>query len=195
MGKSKSFSTVNYRRKSKARTNYRKRMLMLKSGTIRLVIRKSLSNIYAQVVKYEMEGDKVIAGCSSRELLKYGWDLPRDNLPAAYLTGLIIGKKALKHNIKKVIPDLGFQRSTKGSRIYAVVKGALEAGLAISVKDDILPEDGRISGAHIAEYAGQLKKDTLKYERQFSAYLKKKKDPESIKKSFDEAKAKIIGEK
>jgi hypothetical protein len=37
----------------------------------------------------------------------------------------------------------------KGSRIYAALKGAVDAGLEIPYNPEVLPDDSRISGEHI----------------------------------------------
>ena len=55
---------------------------------------------------------------------------------------------------------------------------------------EILPPKERISGTHIAAYAQQLKSDKIKYDRQFSNYLKRGLEPEEIVKHFNEIKNK-----
>jgi large subunit ribosomal protein L18 len=46
--------------------------------------------------------------------------------------------------------DTGLYVSTKGSRIYTVVKGAIDAGLQIAVSKEMLPSEEKIAGKHIA---------------------------------------------
>jgi len=108
--------TVKYRRKREGKTNYKKRLNMLKSGKIRLTIRKSSNQIYAQLIEYNPEGDKILVSCNSKELEKYGWKKTGNNLPTSYLVGLLLGKKGLKKNIKEAILDSGFYGSVKGSK-------------------------------------------------------------------------------
>jgi len=60
----------------------------------------------------------------------------------------LIAKKAKEKGIKKVIIDTGLYRSTKGSKIYAVVKGVFDYGLDIKFKEDVLPSEDRIQGKH-----------------------------------------------
>jgi large subunit ribosomal protein L18 len=139
---------VPFRRKRKGKTNYKKRLHLLKSGKLRLAIRKSNKHLSAQVVRYGDKGDTILVSASSKELTKFGWKLSTNNLPAAYLVGLLIGQKAKG---KEVILDLGLQTPAKGSRIYSLVKGAIDAGLKIKTTDDIFPSEDRISGKHISE--------------------------------------------
>jgi large subunit ribosomal protein L18 len=141
---------IKFKRRIACKTNYRRRLGLLKSGRIRLVIRKSLSNISVQFVNFKPEGDETMASAVSSELKKLGWTRS-GNLPAAYLTGLLAGKKAKEKDITEAILDLGIQNSTKGSRIYAALKGALDAGVNIPHSDDILPSDERIKGEHISK--------------------------------------------
>ncbi|HIH54177.1 TPA: 50S ribosomal protein L18 [Candidatus Woesearchaeota archaeon] len=143
---------VQYRRKREGRTNYRKRLKMLISGTSRIVIRKSNKHITIQVVDYEANGDKVIVTAKSSELKKYGWNHACGNIPAAYLTGMLAGHKAVKKKAKKAIVDLGLQIPAKGSKIYAAVKGAIDAGLEINCSEEALPKEDRIKGKHIDAY-------------------------------------------
>ena len=86
--------TVKYRRKREGKTNYKKRLGYLKSENPRLVIRKSLNNVNVQIIAFQSKGDKILASGHSKELQKYGWKNIRSNLPTAYLTGLLAGKKA-----------------------------------------------------------------------------------------------------
>ncbi len=139
-----------FKRTRLGKTDYKRRLKLLKSRTPRLVVRRSLNYITAQIVEFYIKGDKILLSSYSRQLKKIGWKFACDNLPAAYLTGFAIGKQAVKNNIKEAILDSGLYASKKGNRIYAVVKGALDAGLSIPVSKEILPSDDRISGKHIA---------------------------------------------
>ena len=174
-----------FKRRLEGKTDYRKRLKLLISKKLRLVVRKSSKHIRAQIVEYDPKGDKTLVFASSEELKKYGWSNPGNNLPCCYLVGLLVGKKALKKKINSAILDIGLQRSTKGSRVYAVLKGALDAGLSIPHSPEILPPEERIRGEHIVKYAKKMKKEKLK--KQFS--LSK---PEEIPKLFEDVKAKIL---
>ena len=188
----KTFS-LPFRRKREGRTYYKKRLKILVSSRCRFVVRKSLRNIQASIIKYSPEGDKVLVAVSSSSLGKMGWKGGTGNLPSAYLTGFLAGKKAAEKGVKEAVLDIGFNNSVKGSRLYAALAGALDSGLKIPANTEILPSKERISGAHIAKYALSLKSDRVKYETQFSDYLKKGLMPEDFVKHFTETKGKING--
>lgn len=154
-----------FRRRREGKTDYKKRLTFLKSRKPRLVVRKSLNYIRAQIVEYDMAGDKTIASATSHELKKLGWKFACDNLPAAYLTGLLIGKKAVEKKIDEVVLDAGLYPSTKGSRVYAVVKGALDAGLKLSHSIEMMPSEDRLSGKHIANYNKKFKELPAEFEK------------------------------
>ncbi len=142
---------VKHRRRREQKTDYRKRLKLLKSGKIRVVVRKSVKNIRVQFVKWNGKGDETIVQAFSKELAKYGWGHYCGNVPAAYLTGLLAGLKAKKAGIQEGILDIGLQTSTKGGRIYAALKGVLDAGIHVPHSEDILPSEDRIYGKHISE--------------------------------------------
>ena len=148
---------MEFKRKIQGRTDYRKRLLLVKSRLPRLVIRKSSKNILAQLVQFDENGDKIILSASTMELQKnFNLNIPRKNLPSAYLVGVLIGSKAMKKGIKKAILDMGFYRNVKGSRIYSVLKGALDAGLDIPHDKSILPSNERLQGKHIIDYSKKV---------------------------------------
>ena len=190
MEKGKIF-TVPFRRKREGRTYYKKRIKILMSGKYRFVARKSLRNMQASVIEFNPKGDRVVITVNSKVLAKLGWKGDNGNLSSAYLTGFAAGKKAQEKGIKEAIFDLGFNNSIKGSRFYAALAGAIDSGLRIPHDPEILPPKERISGTHIAAYAQQLKSDKIKYDRQFSNYLKRGLEPEEIVKHFNEIKNKL----
>ncbi len=146
----KIIKTVLFRRKREGKTNYKKRLTLLKTSVPRLVVRKSNKNIVAQVVKYAAVGDVVVKTASSSELKKYGWKANTGNMPSAYLVGLLLAKKS---EDKEMVLDLGLQTPIAGSRLFAVVKGCIDGGLVIEHSEEILPSEDRIRGKHIAEHA------------------------------------------
>ncbi|MGB9748247.1 MAG: 50S ribosomal protein L18 [Candidatus Woesearchaeota archaeon] len=154
---------ISYRRKREGKTDYNKRLKLLKSRKPRLVIRKTNKQIIIQLIKYGEEGDRVIKSVASRELRNYGWQLSLKNIPAAYLAGYLFGKKA-KTN-EELIVDIGFQE--KGNRIFAAVKGALDAGMNIRHNPEIFPKQSMIKGEHIQNYF-KSSQNTI----QFSQYKK-----------------------
>src|SRR3989344_3613925 len=186
---------VPHRRRREGRTDYRKRLRLLKSRTARLVVRKSTNNLTCQIVNYKQTGDVVVTHSDSRELKSFGWNFHTGNLSAAYLTGLLCGVRAKENKVKQAILDTGLYPSVGGTRIYSTLKGAVDGGLEIPHSEEILPPIDRISGKHISDYAALLKKTKpTDYKKNFSGYLKNKQEPENLTKNFEEAKKKILSE-
>lgn len=141
---------MKLKRRREKKTDYRKRLKLLLSGKPRLVIRRSNKYIRLQIVEYDEKGDKTVLGLLSKTLQKYGWPKSFKNLPACYLSGYLIGKLALRRNIKEVVADTGLHRLTKGCRIFAVIKGAVDAGLKVPHSESIYPPEERLVGKHIS---------------------------------------------
>ena len=130
--------TVKRARRRTGKTDYRARFRLLRSEKPRLVLRKSLNHTSAQLVRYDAVGDRVLASAHSFELRKLGWRWSCGNIAAAYLTGLLLGRRALSKGYHEAIADLGLCNLTKAGRLAACLKGATEAGLKLSVA----PEQG-----------------------------------------------------
>jgi len=144
------------RRRREVRTDYHQRLRLLKSGKPRLVARKSNKHTTAQLVSPGPDGDETIASAHSSDLEDHGWEAPTGNLPAAYLTGFLAGKRALDAGLEEAVLDIGLNTATPGSKVFAVQEGAIDAGLDIPHNEDVLAEWPRNRGEHIAEYAEQL---------------------------------------
>jgi len=133
------------RRRLEAKTDYKARLSLLESNKPRLVVRKTNRYIISQIVISEKAQDKVVVGLTSKNLLSKGW--PKNlqgslkSREAAYLLGLMLGKEALKKKINEAILDLGIHRNIKKGRIYAVLKGVVEAGLKVPHSSDVLPTE------------------------------------------------------
>ncbi len=110
------------------------------------------------------------------------------------MLGTLLGVKAKAKKIAKVVPDIGLQTSVKGGVLFAVFKGAKDAGLDVPVGDSIIPDAKRINGEHIAAYAKSIK-NTDRYNKQFSAYIKQKIDPETLPQLVAKVKSAIMGAK
>lgn len=152
--------TVPYRRRRENKTDYKKRLALLKSNKHRFVIRKSLKHLIVQIIDYKADGDKVLLTVSSSELKKLGWKHSTSNIPAAYLVGLLCGKKAQNLKIKNGVLDLGVNISIKGSRLYAALKGLIDSGISIPVNEEVFPDEERLSGKHIEKFRKiELEKD------------------------------------
>ncbi|MET1124732.1 MAG: 50S ribosomal protein L18 [Archaeoglobaceae archaeon] len=175
------------RRRREGKTNYRKRLKLLLSRKPRLVVRITNRRVIAQVVEYHPDGDRVLVGVDSSMLTKYGWKGDLNNTPAAYLTGLLVGKRAVEKGIREAVLDIGLHTPTRGSRVFAVLRGAVEAGMQIPHSEDVLPDDSRIRGEHIAAY----------YEMRpelFGEYERRGLKPTELPDHVEEVKAKIMGE-
>jgi len=175
-------SRFEHRRRREQKTDYRARLKLLKGGKDRLVVRKFNNNLVCQVVEHTRNGDRTLFSAEARELPGFGWKAGLGNIPAAYLTGLLCGVRA---GGKECVLDLGLQMSTKGSRLYAALKGAADGGVKVPFSEDNLPTPERIAGNHIAGAAGAGG-------HAFSAYKKASLDPKSVAPHLEEIKSAIL---
>ncbi|OLS33061.1 MAG: 50S ribosomal protein L18P [Candidatus Heimdallarchaeota archaeon AB_125] len=183
---------VPFRRRREMKTDYGQRKRLLKSGKIRFVARPSNKQVLVQFIESKIGGDQTFVQVRSNELKKHGWDVATSNLPAAYLTGYLAGKKALKSKIKEAILDVGTFAVNPGTRLFATLKGVVDAGVEIPFNEKMIPSEKRLRGEHIKSYATLLaKEDKEKYSKVFSKYLEVNKKPENLPTLFDEVKAKI----
>ena len=140
------------KRKRQRKTNYSTRMKLLKSGLPRVLVRRTNKYLVVQYVISNEAKDKVVLSVSSRELLKNSW--PKElkgslkSIPAAYLTGLMFGKKS-KDKVKEMIIDFGFQNSKKNTIIYSALKGVIDSGISLKASKEIFPNEERLKGKHI----------------------------------------------
>ncbi|HET8719513.1 MAG TPA: 50S ribosomal protein L18 [Candidatus Nitrosotenuis sp.] len=148
------YSTI-LRRLREEKTNYKKRKLLLMSRRDFVTVQISNENTLVQIHKPQLTGDKVVSSAHSRFLLKKGWQGSRKNVPAAYLTGYLAGKKALSQGTKDVILYSGTRRYTQ--RMAAALKGVIDAGLQVPADEELLPAQDRINGDHL-----KIKNDVTK---------------------------------
>ncbi len=183
---------VKLRRIREGKTRYPKRLKLVKSGKPRLVVRKGLRNIIVQIIEYRPESDVTLLSVSSADLKRLGWKGYTANIPAAYLIGYLAGKRALGRGIKEAVLDIGFATPVRGAIVFAVLKGAVDAGLDVPHSEEAFPSEDRIRGEHIANYAKHLKEsDPERYRRQFSKYLERGLAPEDLPKHFEEILEKV----
>jgi large subunit ribosomal protein L18 len=180
---------VALRRRREGKTDYGARLKLIALDKHRLVVRVTGNHTTAQIVDVELSGDQTVVSAHSQELKNMGWLASGKNTSAAYLTGYLCGKKAVKEGINAAVMDIGLQSSTKGSRVYAVLKGAIDAGLEVPYKDVVLPDEDRVKGEHIVQYAKSLDKADM--EKKFSQYLEKGLSPLEIPDHFQTIKEKI----
>lgn len=182
---------LQYKRKREGKTHYISRLSHLKSGKHRAVIRASLKHCIIQLTNYTPTGDVILVSAHTNELKKYGWKAPTGNVPAAYLCGYLLAKKAQRKKLTEAIADIGLQKKVKGARLFAAIKGMIDGGMNIPASKDVLPKEDRINGEHIKNYATQLSKDKQKYEKTFSQYLKQGVSPTELANHVKEVKAKL----
>jgi large subunit ribosomal protein L18 len=160
---------IKPRRRRIGKTDYRKRLRLLKSKKVRMVYRRSLKHTQVQFVEYKEDGDKILATAKSLELSnKYNWKFSTSSTPAAYLTGLLAGKRAKDKGISECVLDLGRYPPVTGSKVFASLKGVMDAGVSCVHDEEKIPKEDRLTGKF-------LNKD--------------------VEKSVDQIKNKIIGGK
>ena len=180
----KTVITVPHRRKRQGKTDYKRRLSSLLSDKPRFVVRKTPNNIHIQIVNYEAKGDKVIVYVHGNDLHKLGWNFGTGNTPSAYLTGYMAGKNAVSKGIKEAILDIGLQAQSE--RLYAALKGAVDAGLMIPHDKKIIPKQDRLDGKHIAAFF-----ESVKEGQEFGDYRKKNLKVADIKTSIEKVKENI----
>jgi large subunit ribosomal protein L18 len=180
------------RRRRAGVTDYRARRKAITSQKPLLVVRITNKNVYAQFVKPTVKGDMVLSSAHSRELAKLGWHGSQKSTPACYLLGLLAGKKALKSGLKEAIAYNGLVPFIRGSRIAALLKGVTEAGVSVPVGEEAFPDDERLSGKSISDYASKLAtEDKQSYSQMFSRLIKAGFKPENYPSEFEKAKSAI----
>ena len=172
------------------KTNYHKRSSLLLSKKRFITIKVTNQNILTQVLEPSITGDKVITSAHSTNLAKLGWKGSLNSLPACYLTGLLLGKKASFRGIENAILYTGKDAFTE--RLSSCLKGIIDGGIEIPSSEDSFPSTERISGEHIANYASALKSDSETYNKRFSNIIKNGLNPENYKSHFEEFKEKIM---
>jgi len=143
---------VPFRRRREGRTDYRRRLAMLKSGETRVVVRRTATNVIVQFVDWSAEGDAVKATAVAQELKKMGWEGSTKNTPAAYLTGLLAARRAKAAGVDTAVLDIGRHMPTKGSRVFAALKGVLDAGIEVPHGgEDLYPSEDRLTGEFLEQ--------------------------------------------
>lgn len=183
---------VAFRRRREGKTDYGARFKLIELDKARMVARITNNHIITQIIKVAPEGDQTIISAHSNELKKTGWLGSTKNISAAYLTGFLCGKKALEEGIEEAVLDIGLKSPTKGTKVFAVLKGAVDAGLNIPHGEVVLPDEERIRGEHIAQYAESLSEDEVN--TKFSKYIQNGLSPEDLPDHFDKIKQKISEE-
>jgi large subunit ribosomal protein L18 len=143
---------VPFRRRREGRTDYRRRLGLLRSGETRIVVRRTATNVIVQFVDWAETGDAVKATAVAQELKSMGWEGSPKNTPAAYLTGLLAGRRAKAAGVESAVLDIGRHVPTKGSRVFAALKGVLDAGIEVPHGgEDLYPSEERLNGAFLEQ--------------------------------------------
>ena len=101
--------------------------------------------------------------------------------------------------------DVGLIRTTTGNRVFGALRGAVDGGLAIPHSEKRFPgydREGKeydaethkkyIFGGHVAEYMELLEEeDPERYQSQFSAYIEKEIEGDSLEELYQEVHKKI----
>jgi len=175
----------------------------------RLVVRRTNKDIVAQIAYSKIEGDYIMASAYSHELPKYGVKVGLTNYAAAYCTGLLLARRLLtkigmadtyvgqaeadgdEFMIEEeegprpfqAFLDVGLARTSTGARVFGVLKGAVDGGLAIPHSQKRFPgfAEGELDvevhkkyifGGHVANFMEELEEeDEDAYKTQFSQYI------------------------
>jgi large subunit ribosomal protein L18 len=142
---------VPFRRRREGRTDYRRRAKLLSGETTRAVVRRSNKHVTVQFVAYDAKGDVVVASAVSKELEELGFTGSGKSTPAAYLTGLLAGKRAKEKGVEGAVLDIGLREPTKGAVVFAAMKGILDAGVEVPHDEKMVPSQDRINGKHMRD--------------------------------------------
>jgi large subunit ribosomal protein L18 len=143
-----------FRRRKAGVTDYRRRLKLLRGRVPRAVVRISNTRTTCQLVSWAADGDLVSVNVTGSDLVKkYGWPEGRSlkSVPASYLVGFAMGKAAIASGADEAVLDLGLAANSRGSRVYAALKGMCDAGLDIPHSEEVFPDEDRLNGAHIDE--------------------------------------------
>lgn len=179
----------------------------------RLVVRFTNKDIICQIIYPSINGDIVVSSAYAHELPSYGLKVGLKNYAAAYCVGLLCARRCLvtfgldsiykgdediigeKTNLEsleegprpfRVILDCGLKRTSTGSKIFAVLKGASNGGIyvphnekrfvgfdSVTKKFDAEKMKEYIYGEHVSNYMDELyEEEPDGYHRQFSRYFK-----------------------
>ncbi len=141
------------RRRKENKTDYLKRLKLLKGEKPRVVFRRTNRFIISEYIVSEEAQDKIVFGFDSRRLNEYGW--PKNaqgslkSTTAAYLSGYLMGKSVIKQKLENPIVDTGMNRTIHKNKIYAFIKGLIDSGIKMECKKEFFPEESRIKGEHL----------------------------------------------
>tara|TARA_S200000501_G_scaffold89600_1_gene82715 strand:- start:1189 stop:1704 length:516 start_codon:yes stop_codon:yes gene_type:complete len=140
------------KRRRQGKTDYHRRLRLLRSGAPRAVVRVSNTQVICQLVSYNPSGDAILQSVNGKSLTdSYSWPdvASKKSIPACYVAGYALGKKAISAGNHEAVLDIGLAASSQGSRVFSALKGMIDAGLDIPHGASVLPSEERLSGKHI----------------------------------------------
>jgi len=178
----------------------------------RLVVRITNRDVIAQIVYSKLDGDIVRASAYAHELPSFGFKVGLTNYASCYSVGLLLARRMLKSlkldeaykGVEEVTAemyeveandegprpfrcflDIGLQRASTGARIFGVLKGAVDGGLAVPHSEKRFPgydndakeydaefHESMIFATHVSDYMEHLvEQDEDRYKAQFARYL------------------------
>ena len=140
------------KRRRQGKTDYHRRLRLLRSGAPRAVVRVSNTQVICQLVSYNPGGDAILHSVNGKSLTdSCAWpeDASKKSIPACYVAGYALGKKAVSAGNHQAVLDIGLAASSPGSRVFSALKGMIDAGLDIPHGTSVLPNEERLSGKHI----------------------------------------------
>lgn len=151
-----------YRRRLAGKTDYHRRLRMLKSGIPRAVVRVSNTQITCQLTNFSKDGDLVVASFTGNELKSHGFpsDASKKSVTACYLAGFGLAKKAISNGYSEAILDIGLSSSSRGSRVFSALKGMIDAGMDVPCNEEVFPSDERVNGEHISDSLSNILENT-----------------------------------
>ena len=140
------------KRRRQGKTDYHRRLRLLMSGAPRAVVRVSNTQVICQLVSYNPGGDAILHSVNGKSLTdSCAWpeDASKKSIPACYVAGYALGKKAVSAGNHEAVLDIGVAASSPGSRVFSALQGMIDAGLDIPHGTSVLPNEERLSGKHI----------------------------------------------
>jgi large subunit ribosomal protein L5e len=217
----KRFQTAR-RRRREGKTDYQQRINLVKqdknkynSPKYRLIVRCTNTKIIAQVAYATLSGDRIVAQAMSTDLKAYGVKVGLTNYSAAYCTGLLCARRALKvfgldktftgvdkcdgeeYHVEeeeserrplKVILDIGLKRTTVGANIFGALNGAVDGGLHVPHSSRRFPGYNKAEGKDAEDdYDAEAHKERI-LGGHVCDYMKslQEEDPEKFKLQFSE---------
>ena len=155
---------LRFKRRRSGRTDYRRRLRMLRGGAPRAVVRVSNPQVTCQLVEFGMGGDSIVASVNGNTLVKHGWPAgaSRKSVPACYIAGYALAKSAIAAGHDSAILDIGLASSSPGGRVFAALRGMVDAGLDVPHGADVLPDDDRVNGTLIDDSIAAAVESTKK---------------------------------